>query len=121
MSNSNDMSQMYQENVKAQQPDYKGTQYADSPAAAFGGSTESNHLQVTYDSFGNEIAADRPFHENTTPEQGGWAFGENHYADGPWKSGYGASYATGVSDMGKNPQVERTSVDTSRADRGKEA
>ncbi|SRR5260370_33019021 len=121
MSNSDDMKQMYDENVKPQQPDCQGQQYADSPPAAFGGSTNNNHLSVTYDQFGNEIAADRPSHTNTTAEDGSWSFDEAHYADGPWKSGYGSDYGASVKDHGKSPEVERTSVDVSRADRGKES
>lgn len=119
MSKSDDMKDMHQE-VKPMYPDMMGNQYADSPAAAFGGSTMNNKLPVTYDQFNNEIAADRPFHENTTPEQGSWNFSGKQYSE-DWMGG-NKDYGMNVgADFGKTPKVERTIVDNSRADRGKDA
>lgn len=114
------MEDMYEE-VKPKYPSMKGMHYADSPAGAFGGSSDNNHLSVTYDQFCNEIAADRPYHMNTTAEDGSFHFMGNQYADGPWKSGYGKDYGMTMEDNGKMPKVERTSVDVSKADRGMES
>lgn len=76
-------------------------------------------LTVTRDKFGNEIAADKPMHENATPGEGSWSFDEEHYDDGPSKGGF-QSYGTAVSGN-DGPSSERTTVDNSRADRGKES
>ncbi len=77
-------------------------------------------IKVNKDKFGNELAVDRPAHENVTPAEGSFHFGGNQYDDSPGKGGFG-SYGVKVSDMGQNPVVERTSVNVSRADRGKES
>lgn len=73
-------------------------------------------ISVSRDKYGNEIAADRSSHTEATPGKGGFAWGEGHYSD-DWQGGY-SSYGQSVS--GSN-SVERNSVDTSRADRGKES
>ena len=77
-------------------------------------------LKVTKDKFGNELAQDRPSHNNTTAEEGSFHFGGNQYDDSPGKGGFG-SYGVAVEDYGQNPKVERSTVDNSRADRGRES
>ena len=119
MSSDNTASQMYNPNVKATEPDKMGSQYADSPPQPFNG--QKNCLSVTRDQFGNEIAEDRTNHDNTTASEGSWNFTGGQYSD-DWKGGFDGGYGTPVArDNGTSPQVERTSVDNSRADRGKEA
>ena len=71
-------------------------------------------ISVSRDQYMNEIPSDQPMHTETTPGEGKWGWGEGHYADDP-KGG------VAVADQGQNPRVERTTVDTSRADRGKES
>lgn len=118
MSNSDNMENMNDE-VKPQYPDSQGRQYADSPSGAFNG--QPNKLAVTYNQDYSEITEDRTNHENTTAGEGNWNWGAAHYSD-DFGAGESKSYGVEVSsDNGKNPQVERTSVDNSKADRGKES
>lgn len=100
------------DNQKAQQPSYQGEQYADSPAGVGG------MINYTYDKFGNEIPGDKPMHENTTAGEGSFHFEGEQYSDGPWQGGYGSNYGV---EVGAANKIERTVVDNSRADRGKEA
>ncbi len=73
-------------------------------------------LTVTRDKYMNEIPADKPMHGNSTPGEGSWSFDEAHYSD-DWMGG-NTPYGVSVSPP---TGVERTTVDTSRADRGKES
>lgn len=82
----------------------KGNQYADD-------SMTPPPISVSRDQYGNEIAADRPMHENSTPGVGSWNFGAGHYDDD----------TKGGSDVSMPEGVEKVMVDNSRADRGKEA
>lgn len=110
MSSSNNAENMYQENVKATEPDKQGKQYNDGMVAP---------LSVTRDQYGNEITEDRTSHTNTTPGEGSWSFEQKHYSD-DFMGGFGAPYGVTVTDNGQSPQVERASVDVSQASRGKE-
>lgn len=74
-------------------------------------------IKVTRDKFQNEIPSDRPMHTETTAGDGAFHWDGNQYDDSPGKGGFG-SYGVSVDS---SPKVERTSVDTSRADRGKES
>jgi hypothetical protein len=76
-------------------------------------------IKVNKDKFGNELAVDRPMHDEATAQMGDWNFGGNQYDDSPGKGGYG-SYGSKVTDLGQSPKVERTSVNVGRAERGKE-
>jgi len=107
---------MYQE-VKPQYPDSQGRQYADSPSGAFNG--QENKLGVTYNQDYSEIAEDRINHANTTPEMGNWNWSGNQYST-DFGGGESKSYGMSVQSDGRTP-VESTTVDNSRADRGKEA
>lgn len=77
-------------------------------------------ISVSRDKYKNEIPSDRPMHNEATAGEGGFNFSGNQYDDSPGKGGFG-SYGKSVNDLGQNPQVERTSVDNSRADRGRES
>ena len=102
--------------IKPVQPPCDGRQFAGTPAE---GSVSPEYLEVNYDKFNNEVAQDRPKHENTTPAMGEWNWSSKKYSDdfqGGWRP-----YGVSVEDRGQSPVVERTSVDVSRADRGKEA
>ena len=109
MSKSDNMEQMYQD-VKPQYPDSQGRQYADGPV---------QKLAVTYNQDYSEIAEDRTNHANTTPEMGSWNWSGNQYST-DFGGGESKSYGTSVTTDGRTP-VESTTVDNSRADRGKEA
>ncbi len=82
-----------------------GTQFADD-------SMTPSPISVSKDKYGNEIAADKPMHENSTPGEGAFGWTEGHYAQGPGNYGKEVSAPEGVDKM---------TVDNSRADRGKEA
>lgn len=69
-------------------------------------------ISVKRDKFYNEIPSDQPMHENATAAEGGFNFSAGHYDDSPGKGGFG-SYGRSVEDLGRNPQVSRTSVDNS--------
>ena len=91
--------------LKPKQPSNDGRQYARNPYG-------SNELSVHYDKALDEIPEDRPMHGNSTPQQGGAPdYSGRQYADDF------RSYGSGVSGKGT---AERTSVDVSRANRGKE-
>ena len=79
-------------------------------------SDQAESITVNHDQWGNEIPVDKPNHTGTTAGEGGFNFGANHYSQ-DWEGGhmqYGVTVNTGTN-------VEHTSVDVSRADRGKEA
>lgn len=78
-------------------------------------------ISVSKDKYGNEIAVDQPMHDNTTPAVGSFSWGEGHYADDCGNNGGYGGYGVSVADKGQSPSAERTSVDVSRADRGKES
>jgi hypothetical protein len=104
MSSSSDMKQMYQ-SAKPQYPDCVGKQFA-------GDAATPEYLDVTYDKNGNEKAEDRPYHMDGLSGDSG-------------REGY-KQFASDFSSYGQavdasNPTVEKVSVDTSRADRGKES
>lgn len=78
-------------------------------------------ISVSRDKYKNEIPSDRPMHNEATAGEGSWNFGAGHYDDSPGKGGFGG-YGKSVSDLGQNPQVERTSVDNSMSPkRGRES
>jgi len=83
-----------------------GNQFADD-------SMTPKPLTVTRDKYDNEIAADKPMHDNTTPGEGAWNWSGGQYPDkGP--EGYGSSVSA--------PEgVDKLTVDNSKADRGREA
>lgn len=99
------------------QPSCEGMQFAVNPYDSH------NYLDVHNAEFGNEMAMDRPMHDNTTPMEGGFNFSAGHYDDSPGMGGFG-SYGVMVEDKGQNPSANasRESVEGSmHADRGKEA
>lgn len=81
-----------------------GHQFADD-------SMTPSPISVSRDKYDNEIASDRPMHENSTPGMGSFNFGAGHYDDDT-KSG---------SDVSAPEGVEKVMVDNSKADRGKES
>jgi len=101
------------DNLKPKFPSNSGRQFADD-------SMTPAEISVSYDECNNEMAADRPNHAEITPGKGELDYYRPQYDDGPGKSGYG-SYGVAVKDHGQNPEVERTSVNAGRADRGRES
>lgn len=77
-------------------------------------------IGVKRDKFYNEIPSDRPAHEDATPAEGSYNFSGGQYDDSPGKGGFG-SYGRSVSDLGKNPIVERSSVNADSTSRGKDS
>jgi hypothetical protein len=73
-------------------------------------------LTVTRDQYMNEVPTDKPMHTDSTPGMGSWSFDEGHYSD-DFKGGY-SGYGVSVTPSNS---VERTTVDNSKADRGKES
>lgn len=114
MSSDKNMEGMYQQE-KPTVPDGEGKQYA-----AHDPVSSSGHLQTTYNQDYSELVADRPMHENTTAGEGSFHWDAKHYNE-DFGGGESKNYGVEVADHGKSPQVERTSVDVSRADRGREA
>lgn len=115
---------------KAKWPPASSRQFAGSSGE---GSVSPDPLDVSYDKYGNEIASDRPYHQDTTPGEGKFGFNNpsrtsisgaqsqtgRQYAD-DWQGGY-RPYGVTVQDKGQNPGASVISVDNSRADRGKES
>ena len=81
-----------------------GSQFADD-------SMTPKPLTVTRDKYENEIATDKPMHDNSTPGEGAWAWSEGHYAK---VMSYGV-------DVSAPEGVDKLTVDNSRADRGRES
>jgi hypothetical protein len=74
-------------------------------------------ISVSRDQYKNEIPSDQPNHTDTTAGEGAFNWnGEQYSRD--FNAGFG-SY--GVSVDASSPSVEKVSVDTSRADRGKDS
>lgn len=95
---------------KPSQPSCEGPQFSDSPS---GGIVSSdNYLGVSYDKHNHELPEDRNMHTESTAGEGAFNFSGNQYAT-DFKS-YGVA-------VNAPDNSQRISVDTSRADRGKEA
>ena len=75
--------------------------------------SNKEYLSVHYDGQGNEIAEDRPMHENTTPAMGSPNYGAKHYAD-DFKS-YGSAVG------GSSTSRQSTDVTGDAANRGDES
>lgn len=76
-------------------------------------------ISVTRDKYKDEIASDRPMHENTTPEHSNSLYVGRHYSD-DWMGGY-ENYGTSVTDRGQSPSKETVSVNPNSAARGNES
>ncbi len=85
-----------------------GRQFADD-------SMTPSPLEVHRDKYMDEIAADRPMHENTTPGESAPMYTGRHYADDF------SSYGKGVEDMGKTPSRETKDINVHKAERGAES
>lgn len=97
---------------KPKVPDCTGPQFMDSPTGGI--VSPDNYLSVSRDRFNNEIPADRPMHDNATPQvSGGINYQGNQYSTD--FSSYGVSV-----DAGDNMSAS-VMVDNSKADRGKDA
>ncbi len=81
----------------------KGHQFADD-------SMTPSPLSVSRDKYDNEIASDRPMHENSTPGMGSFNWDAGHYCD----------TVKGGTEVSAPEGVDKVTVDNSRADRGKE-
>lgn len=88
--------------IAPKQPPCEGPQFDEN----------KEYIRVTYDSQGNEIAADPTMHTNTTPGMGGPNYGAEHYAD-DFKS-----YGTEVASVA--PSKTNVDVNVHAADRGPE-
>lgn len=97
--------------MQPKQPPCEGPQFAVNPYAS------DNYLNVSYDAFDNEIAEDRPMHENTTAGNGSFNFGGKQYSE-DWQGG---NRAYGVSVGTPSPSRETTDVNVHSADRGSES
>lgn len=98
------MRQMYKP-VKPQYPDCEGMQFA-------GDAATPEYLGVSYDSNSNEKAEDRPFHKDGLAGDSGREGSMQFASD--FKN-------YGVSVDANQGSVERITVDTSRADRGRDS
>lgn len=92
--------------VKPTWPSCEGMQYA-SPNDA------GHYISVHFDENNNEIPADQPMHENSTPGLGSFGFGGGQYQN-EFRGGYGV--AVGAS----SPSRETTTVDTQKTHQAKE-
>lgn len=110
---SSNMSQQYTE-AKPKFSPMQGFQYAGNPAD---GSVSPDPLSVTYDQWNNEQASDPTMHQNCTPGVGSYNFSGGQYSD-DWNGGY-SNY--GVTVNSPTTSNSSTTVDVSRADRGKES
>lgn len=96
--------------MKPKYPPCNGMQFADDVATP-------EKLSVSYDAYNNEIAEDRPMHENDTPGMGGFNFSGKQYSD-DFKGGY-ANYGVAVGPM--SPSRENVDVNSQSTARGKES
>lgn len=107
-------------------PPYDGGQFARDFATP-------SEIDITRDSYWNEIPTDRPYHANTTPSSespGSYTAtlqgGRNHvnYAGRQYdtivESPTGTEYGVSVTDQGQTPSRESVSINPNSADRGQE-
>jgi hypothetical protein len=96
--------------MKPTEPDCSGRQYANDAATP-------DKISASFDSYTNEIATDRPMHENTTPGMGAFNFSGKQYSD-DWMGGnsnYGVAVGT------PSASRETTDVNSQSTERGKES
>jgi hypothetical protein len=97
--------------MKPKEPSCEGFHFAVNPYDSH------NYIDVHYDENNNQIPADRPMHENSTPEAGSFDFSGKQYSD-DWDGGY-KTYGVMVDAGGASR--EQVTANAQSTERGKES